>query len=49
MNVANYLTYSKQNASVRVTSSSILKECHIHIVLVQLYVEPANDFDMLVV
>ena len=29
--------------------SYVLKQCHIHIVLVQLYLEPGNDFNVLFV
>ena len=32
-----------------VSASSILRQCHIHFVLVQLYVEPVNDFNLLFV
>ena len=34
MHIAHYISYKKQNASVPVN----LKQCHIHIVLVQIYV-----------
>ena len=32
-----------------VSASKIVKQCQVHIVLVQLYVEPYNDFNVLLV
>ena len=49
MNVANYLSYNKLNIIASVIASEILKHCHIHIVLVQLYGETNNDFNVLFV
>ena len=42
LNVASYLSCKKQNASVGVKFQSNI----IHIVLVQFYIEPGNDFNM---
>ena len=58
LNLANYIAvkaYREVECSklfmlqqtIHVRTSYILKQCHGHIVLVQLYVEPGTDFNVL--